>query len=167
MTHPFRAEEKSRCPWLESLWLLVSSRWGRDGSVRNAWEKRGRRCWQERWWLFWTRGTSCQWLHLSWDPGSSSEVQLPSQTPTLRFTRSHTKLTLTTAARSDCPDALSSSKGRKRKESWKRKTITKNLPCREKWGTASSLPSLEDKQFHLISFASNEVAEEIEMERPP
>lgn len=101
MTHPSELRGQSWCLWQESLWLLDFSRWGQGSPVRSAWEKGGRKGWEERRWPFWTRGSSCHRLHLHTEAGFSSQMQLPTQTPTLRFTHSLMELSLTTAAMSD------------------------------------------------------------------
>lgn len=141
------------------LWLLVSSRWGQGGPVRNA-EKWGTGGADERRQLPWVRGSSCQWLHLHQGSGSSSEIQLSSQTPTLRFTYSQ-----------NCPSPpwlewpFPPTKAERRRND--RAENNNKKPCsvgRSGVGWGSWIPPFFGILF-LISFSLDEVAEEIKIEQ--
>lgn len=168
---PLRAEGEVMMPLTRvppaSVFFLG---WGQGNPVRKARGKRGRKCWEERWWLFGTRGSSCQRLCLYPDPDFSSEVPFPPQTPTLRSTHSHAELSLTTMVTSDpAPRLFLLPQAGWGRNYGKIRTKTKiKLLCREKGlGAASCLPSLEYKQLYLISFSPNEVAKGVDVEWPP
>lgn len=139
MTHPSELRGMSWCPWQESLWLLGLSRYGQGSSVREG----GRRGWEERWRPFWTRGSFCQRLLLHPEAGFCSEVQLPTQTRILRFTRSHTELSpITTAMSGSARRPFPLPQAGRGRNYGKIETKTKTKPLwREKWGAGGSFIS--------------------------